>query len=316
MELPLRVEVSRFSHIHFIQVLLPFVPGGVLSVGITLGNSWMTTQVGAAQIGYRTKLFLAVALTYLLGLAFLTATKLCTDVVMGLIRRPSKALPWENTYWRRVAMAYVGKDLLPANIHLSPEEITAALEYTVAMGRHEIELDLKSLTSTLDETDRMEKQLSPVQDDIDRARKVNPEKAKEVVDPLADQVEQFRKAFEKRKEAVADIRAKVEGLAIRGEWRSLHHALEFMPGDIENPYASFIYMMEAMQSAGLAGIWVVLRYSQLRTLTGLAFGAVLIIGATYGLWLAFKMNGSLRDMNSFQIAAMLAEIRKLPAEKT
>jgi hypothetical protein len=316
MELPLRVEVSKFSHIHLIQVLLPFVPGSVLSVGLTLGNSWMTTQFGAAQFGYRTKLFLAVALTYMLGLAFLAATKLCTDLVMGTIRRPSKALPWENTYWRRVAMAYVGKDLLPTSLHLSPEEMTAALEYTVAMGRLEKELDLKSLTSNLDETDRMEKQLSQLEENIDRARKVNPEKAKEVVDPRAGQVEQFRKAFDKRKEVAADIRAKVEGHAIRGEWRSLYFALDFIPRDIENPYASFVYMLEAMQSAGLAGIWVVLRYSQLRTLTGVAFGAVLIIGATYGLWLAFKVTGTLRDMNSFQIAAMLAELRKSPSEKT
>jgi len=276
----------------------------------------MATQFGAAQIGYRTKLFLAVALTYVLGLAFLTATKLCTDVVMGIIRRPSKALPWENTYWRRAAIAYVGKDLLPASLHLSTQEMTAALEYIVAMARNENEVDLKSLTNILDETDRMQKQLSKLEESIDRARKVNPEKAKEVVDPLAGQVEQFRRAFENRKEAVADAHTKLEGLAIRTEWRSLHYALQFISCDIENPYASFVYMMEAMQSAGLAGICVVLQYSQLRTLTGVAFGAVLIIGATYGLWLAFKMNGSLRDMNSFQIAAMLAELRKTPAEKT
>lgn len=313
MELPLRVEVSKFSHIHIIQVLLPFVPGSVLSVGLTLGNSWMTTQFSAVQLGYRTKLFLAVALTYVLGLTFVTATKGCTDVVMGLIRRPSKAIPWQNTYWRRVASAYVGKDLLPTSPQLSPQEMTAALEYMVTMARGEA--DLKPLTSSLDAADRLQKQVSKLDESIDRARKVNPEKAKEVVDPLAGQVEQARQAVGKIKEVVADAQVKVGGLVAGVEWRSLHHALEFIPSDIDNPYASFVLLMEAMQSAGMGGIWVILRYPQLRTFTGATFAAVLILFTTYVLWLAFKMNGSLRDMNSSQIAAMLAELRKTPAEK-
>jgi hypothetical protein len=258
--------------------------------------------------------FLAVALVYLLGLMFLTTTKGCTDLVMRLIRGTSKAKPWENAYWRRVVSAYVGKDLLPTTRKLSPEEMTGTLKYILAMAQSKT--DTKPLTSSLDTADHLQKLLTRMEESIDRAHKTNPEKAKEVLDPLSGEIAQARQSVGKLREEVTDAQAIVGGLATEVEWMSLCTALEFIPRNVENPYTSFLYLMEAMQSAGIAGICVILLYPQIRTLAGVAFGAVLILISTYSLWLTFQLNGMVWAMSSVQIAAMLAELRKTPAENT
>jgi len=63
MEPPLRIELSKFSHFDVIQLVLPFIPGLVVTVGLMLSTSSLAHRFGAIPLGYKTKLAVAIAIT-------------------------------------------------------------------------------------------------------------------------------------------------------------------------------------------------------------------------------------------------------------
>jgi hypothetical protein len=137
-----------------------------------------------ADIGYRTKLFLAFVLTYMLGVALMTVTRNINDFVLGLIWKPSKALPWDNPSWRRAAAIYLGSDLMPLN----PESTESEWAYLAALGGSPG--GLKELVTYRESTKGLEETLSKLEASISRLRETNAEKAKELVDPMSDQITQ------------------------------------------------------------------------------------------------------------------------------
>jgi hypothetical protein len=75
MELPLKVALPRMSHVHVLQVLLPLVPGMVVTVGLSLSCSPLAQRFWSIGLGYKAKLGGAIALTYILGLALMTTAQ-------------------------------------------------------------------------------------------------------------------------------------------------------------------------------------------------------------------------------------------------
>lgn len=305
MDLPLKVEVAKLSHVHLLQVLVPFLPGSVISIGLALGNPWVGEQMRMADIGYRTKLFLALVLTYMLGFAFTTVTRNVNDQVLFLIWKSSKAVPWDNPYWRRVVAQYLGTDLLPL-IPESTDEVSA--EYMAAVSK--MPGALNEFFKFRESTRNLDKVLTTLEQNIKNLREKNMEKAKELVDPNADTLAKAAAANREQKKALEVIEQGLGSLSVKMEWRSLHQALLSVFADTEAPFASLSSAVEGLQASGIAAIWVMLQYQQLWNWSAAIFSALVVIVATNALRLVFQFNRSLSETNSLQIASMIRELKR------
>jgi hypothetical protein len=93
MDFPLRVELPRLSHLHALQLLLPFVPGTVAAVGLAFSTSSFTYHFQAIGLGYKTKLGIALALAYVFGLAAMTVTQSAQHLVNAFFNPRSLVIP-------------------------------------------------------------------------------------------------------------------------------------------------------------------------------------------------------------------------------
>ena len=286
MDLPLKVEVPKFTHGLIVQVLLPFMPGTVVCGGIALGSPWIAEQMRGADIGYRTKLLLAFVLTYMVGFALITVTRTTNDFILGLIRgKGSNEMPWDSPYWRRVAGQYLNADLMPTR-KASPDSDVNFDSIDTMFSK------TPSLATNRERIKKLEQQLSAAQETIG-----------------SDKLSEQAKLVHELKAAHEDLEEKMRVLKASTEWRTLHHALLFIPTDTESPFESFSSVMGALQASGIAAMWVMLQYRELWNWSAVIFAFLLIIVATRSLEAVFRLNRHLRNTNAHQVAAMIREMK-------
>src|ERR1039458_8256670 len=105
MEPPVRIELSKFSHLDVLQLVLPFIPGLVVTVGLMLANSPLAHRFDTTLLGYKTKLIIAIAITYVIGSVMITLAGAVEAIINHIAKSHPPTSPWENTYWRRLAAA-------------------------------------------------------------------------------------------------------------------------------------------------------------------------------------------------------------------
>ncbi len=125
MELPFRVELPKLSHLHILELVSPFLPGLVIAAGLMLSTSPVAHRLGSVGLGYKTKVAIGVAATYIAGLAAMVVFQSLNYLILTLIFGVVKSHPWNNTYWRRVAKQYVGAPLSPETT-FTPQELDGA----------------------------------------------------------------------------------------------------------------------------------------------------------------------------------------------
>lgn len=128
MEAPFKVELPRLTHLGFLQLLLPFIPGVVIILGFAVSNSWVSQRFATLPIGYKTKVTFAIVVTYVIGLILSYVTQAATSIVIGLIKPATETLPWNNAYWRQVAGSYVGVTLSPEQRSYSSRDLDAFVQ--------------------------------------------------------------------------------------------------------------------------------------------------------------------------------------------
>jgi len=182
------------SHVQVLQVLLPFVPGVVVTAGLALSGSSLAQRFWTIGLGYKTKLAVAISLAYILGLAMMTMTQSVNDLVMGKFKPPLAVFPWDNSYWRRVAAAYVGASLLPTPGPLSTQELDRFVDQISKMTPDaqaavtRFREGAQNLENHFGELQRLEEQLSRSREIAAQAAQPKTAQIKELLNSTLDSI--------------------------------------------------------------------------------------------------------------------------------
>ena len=76
MELPVKMELPKLSHLHILEILSPLVPGILVITGLALADSPFSQRFWNIGLGYKGKIALAVALSYSVGLRLYNALEM------------------------------------------------------------------------------------------------------------------------------------------------------------------------------------------------------------------------------------------------
>ena len=128
---PIKLDLSRLSYPAFLQVALPFLPGGVFICGALLLNLGGAQELLSLAIPVWAKVVLAIFAAYTSGVfVHYIVTVLSNTCAYWLGRRIGKwslekaitVEPWKNTVWRKVARRVLG-DLAPTTDDLYMPEL-------------------------------------------------------------------------------------------------------------------------------------------------------------------------------------------------
>ena len=71
MDLPLKVDIPKLSHLNILDLLCPFIPGVVVAVGLQTNRTSLLNSFNAIGFGYRTTVLVTTVLVYIAGLAMM-----------------------------------------------------------------------------------------------------------------------------------------------------------------------------------------------------------------------------------------------------
>jgi hypothetical protein len=307
MDSPVRLELPRLSHLHLLELLLPLVPGIIVTTGLTLCSSPIALKFWGVPLGYKAKLALAIALAYGLGLAMMTIVQLADSIVMRLLTKPFPGQPWANPYWRKVIGQFVDSSLVPAiPSSMTPEELDKFVIYVSGIGRDQ------SLKANFSERSKslqvLQQSLKKIADSTARIPADAPPKAREIIEGTAPVVSRASSTYEQEKWHLASTEEKIRTIVADVEWLSLYNALETLPNP-KSPYGAFSLLLASLQSAAIGALWLVIQFRELRSPVAWAFWAVALLITSYGFWVNFQYDERQRNLASSQIGVMISKIR-------
>lgn len=114
MELPIKFDVPKLTHVHLLQVLSPLIPGTAVMCGLAYARSAPAVQVWTwSGLGYRSKVAAIFLIGYLIGLGLLTLAELLAYGIEMRVRNNVEGIPWERREWRKLLCRYLGPELQP-----------------------------------------------------------------------------------------------------------------------------------------------------------------------------------------------------------
>jgi hypothetical protein len=310
MEPPVRIELSKLSHLDVLQLVLPFIPGLVVTLGLMLANSPLANRFDTTLLGYKTKLIIAIAITYVIGSVMITLAGAVEAIINHIAKSHPPTSPWENTYWRRLAAAYVGPDLTPGTKALSLEDLDNLQKYLSSKSGT---FDLtKTLTSHRKSTQTLEDGVNKLRLLIDTVTK-SAQDSTNLKEELAQKTKLLTESstiLQKLKPSVDTLETHLREIGINQEWISLYHAMQFIPATLQYPYATFSVLARALQCAGLGCIWLMLQYHELWNLGGMLISVALVLTTAYGIFKIGQMSFFYGYHNSSQLAAMIQDLKQ------
>jgi hypothetical protein len=297
MDFPVKMELPKLSHVHIIEMLAPMVPGIVTGTGFALTRTPLFVKFWSLGLGYKSKLTLAIGLMYVLGMAIMALIQYCNLLLKKCFKQPAQKTPWDNSYWRRVAVTYLGRDLSPAAAGSSLEELLRVAE-SFNPDATPIRPQLASLQAQIEQLESLLKPLKVAESAIAKLP-VGVEKVRAEVTEL---LTASNKAF-------GEAKSKLETIADIVEWTALSNALDMM-NFAASPYTAFGLMMSALQAGGVCALYFLLRFKELRSIEAIIFASLVVACASYGVRLTTIMETYYRNSNAFQTSAMIAEIKR------
>lgn len=125
MESPIKFDLSRVSYPAFLQIILPFLPGGLFVCGaLVLNLAGVRALISTIALSTPAKVVLLLFAAYVAGLVLHLSTNALTYTVMYFLGyllghfwskmwTSDEWEPWRSHVWRKVARAYLGP-LAPA----------------------------------------------------------------------------------------------------------------------------------------------------------------------------------------------------------
>jgi hypothetical protein len=141
----INLDIAKTPQTAVVNLLLPFVPGGTLIIGILAGAPhWHTVDLFTLSVYERVPLI--IFLSYVSGLALV----LLVDAITGFLsiavssswskRLVDRTAPWNDLTWRKTARTFLLLSILPQNDSGSQPRVRCALSgapdqlWTIANG--------------------------------------------------------------------------------------------------------------------------------------------------------------------------------------
>jgi len=109
---PFQIDLSKLSYAVAIDILAPFIPGGVVALAWAARheNVWIYLHEDKAI-----KLVIAVFSIYVVGfvILYLSLFELAAIAFVALLKAESTFEPWKDIEWRKLASAFLGPSLSP-----------------------------------------------------------------------------------------------------------------------------------------------------------------------------------------------------------
>jgi hypothetical protein len=252
----------------------------------------------------------------MLGLAVTSVAQTANNFVMRLIARPGPAAPWANSYWRRVAAAYLGSALSPGSASFpTSEDLDLLIKFVAGLSNKDVEqLGIGKLRQKLQTLERYLEQAAQKTNDATPEQKPGAAASLEAASKKA--VSGLATALQGQKQVIDGAEQRLRAAGVEFEWISLYHALQFLQfPNLSNPYGGFSVLMASLQAAGLAVLWFMIQFGW-RSPAGSLFIVMVVISATYVLWMDFKMSAFFRSLDSAELAGMIQEIKQRPQSDT
>lgn len=136
MESPVKFDLSQLSYPAVLQVVIPWLPGGVITCGaIYLNLADVRSLITTPILPTAAKVVLSLFGTYTMGIllygiteTFFASLAYVAGVAVGKWGVDvSKIEPWKNQVWRKVARAYLGPAAPPTDEVQNPEALKIKL---------------------------------------------------------------------------------------------------------------------------------------------------------------------------------------------
>jgi len=234
VELPFRVELAKLSGVDVLELFLPFIPGVVVTVSLTVVHAPIVARIATIFEGW-TRLVIAIILAYVIGMAMMMVVQSCGELVMGQIKKPSKAGVWKGPYWRKVAAAYVGSGMLPDSSSLQSADLDRALKFSTDL------VDIRdpawpdamaSLTKIRSQLHQFEENVRKLEDAAAKGEQSNAEKAKEVLAGASAAIA----AMAAQRKLINDAENLARSRLTDSDWFSLYKALLYLSGSVPHPF--------------------------------------------------------------------------------
>jgi hypothetical protein len=187
------------------------------------------------------------------------------------------------------------------------EDLAPIVHYVAGLGNQNIDVESR-LKLIQDQILQLEEPINRLRDRVNQVSERDVDRVKAVVASSTEVIAKGSETLQQLKKSQQDIHAGLRKVGMDIEWLSLHNALAMIEAPT-SPYATLVLLMGALQATGIGSIWIMIQFKEMMSVTGLVFASLVFCTSTYALWLDFKMNGYLHNLNSFQIAAMIREIR-------
>lgn len=117
----IKLDFSRVTYSNVLEIIAPIVPGGILAVGtLVLNPSLASKLLSNPYLGYRSRLVLAIFVSYVAGLLLNLLVSYASYFVgymlgltLGSKLFPNPPTPWTCLQWRKLARKFLGADLAP-----------------------------------------------------------------------------------------------------------------------------------------------------------------------------------------------------------
>jgi hypothetical protein len=299
MDLPLKLELPKLTHSNAIVIILPFIPGLTLVVGLAVNDPTLTHSIRNIGLGYKTELWLTVALTYILGLAMIHLVDAVTSPIYGFFVK-EKYSGYPNAYWRRLARTYVGDSLVP-NSEISQEEIALFVKQFGALAKEATD----SLT-------KLDESIIFLQEHVNKgnvAVATLRQRGMEIDPTITVALSTLSNALTKNESLKRMYLERMGQISAEHEWFVIYRAVGWLEG-AEDPFNTFGALALSLQTASFAMIWLMIYTGRLWGVSVGAFCFGLAIAASQTRWKVYKLANLQRKSGVPEIAALIKALKR------
>jgi hypothetical protein len=256
--------------------------------------------------GYKTWLLLVLLLVYIGGNAMMMVTAFFTHYIHRLIKPHAPIVVATNSYWRRLAAAYVGPTLAPAS-DLSPEEIERYNAISIAGGVLSVEIfkPVNELRSTVAAHQKILENAIAV---IAKAKNAG----QQIDDTLSASITLVETSVAQKVSALQEYDAKMRKISADREWMTLNQALSRL-NTVEPPFAAFGLISLSFMTAALGALWTMVHTGRSWGVAGTLFCVAVVVATSYQQWLIYVLSWKSRIFGTAEIADLLQKLKANPS---
>jgi hypothetical protein len=292
MDLPLKVDIPKLSHLNILDLLCPFIPGIVVAFSLQSDRTDLFSPFRTTGLGYRTIVIISAVLVYVAGIAMMNLTVTVSNRIYQLIKPQDKIDGSLNSYWRRLATAYVGRDLAPMGVQggaFSSDVFEPAKRLREAIETYEKALQTGSAA-------------------LAKAR----EAGTKVDENLPTSIAVIDNALVNGKSALQTYDASMRKINTDREWATLYNALSRIKST-QHPFAAYGLLSASLQTAAIGALCAMIHNGRSWGVAGTGFCIAVAVSASFAGWQIYKLNSLSKFLGTAEVADLIEKIRNQSA---